>query len=174
MPSVWLAWSMLSFCLSILSYVWRTGSSGDPEDGIRTPLTPGEALAMRTVLSVLFGVGIVFFVMILRTFASYGTGESGWRRSWLTHGQFGRAQRARDRNRQSQMQEEERGRRGVRTKNQSPPIETPVNGLGLSGIPTNGNLASTSAVLLEQPELGKNEKSSTEVERGTNKVSPKL
>ena len=116
MPAVWLSWSMLSFCLAILSYVWRTGASDDPSDGVYPPLTPGEALAIRTVLTVVFGVGLVFFVMILRTFASYGTREVGWRRSWLTHGQYGEAQRARERNQQRQAHEEQRGQKTVETR----------------------------------------------------------
>ena len=172
---------MLSFCLAILSYVWRTGASDDPSDGVYPPLTPGEALAIRTVLTVVFGVGLVFFVMILRTFASYGTREVGWRRSWLTHGQYGEAQRARERNQQRQAHEEQRGRRGARSVHtqDQPTNSSEVAGLGLSGIPTNANMASMSAVLLQETELGKDEKNSkemytVEVEKVRGKISPKL
>lgn len=170
---------MLAFCLSILSYVWRTGSSDDPDDGARPALTPGEALVMRTVLTVLFGVGIVFFVVILRTFASYGTDESGWRRSWLNSAQFGRARRARERNHPRPAQDKERGRRVVRESAHDLPAELPVAGLGLAGVPTTGSLASMSAALLEQPVLGKDEKGSkevytVEVEKVKGKTSPKL
>ena len=44
-PAIWLAWSMISFCVSILSFVWRTGSQAD-QDGF-TPLTPEQALGVR-------------------------------------------------------------------------------------------------------------------------------
>lgn len=180
MPAVWLSWSMLSFCLSILSYVWRTGASDDPADGVYPPLTTREALAIRTVLTVLFGVGVVFFVMILRTFASYGTREVGWRRSWLNNGRYGEAVRTRDRNRQQVLQEEERGRRGPRpTAQDQPTNSSQVTGLGLSGIPSNGNMASMSAVLLQETELGRDEKNgkevyTVEVEKVRGRISPKL
>ncbi|KAI0092886.1 hypothetical protein BDY19DRAFT_926949 [Irpex rosettiformis] len=178
MPAVWLSWSMLSFCFAILSYVWRTGASDDPSDGTYPPLTPGEALAIRTVLTVLFGVGLVFFVMILRTFASYGTREVGWRRSWLNNGQYGEAQRAREHN--QQRQEEQRGRHGRRpTPHDQPTNRSEATGLGLSGIPTSGNLASMSAVLLQEAELGRDEKNSkemytVEVQKVKERISPKL
>ncbi|KAI0683596.1 hypothetical protein BC835DRAFT_1295676, partial [Cytidiella melzeri] len=174
MPAVWLSWSMLSFCLAILSFVWRTGSSDDSSDGARPPLSPGDALAIRIVLTVLFGVGIVYFVLILRTFGAYGSKEAGWRRSWLTNGQFGRAERMRERNRQQQAQDEDRGRRVVRGSAQDLQAESPTAGLGLSGISSNGNMASMSAVLLQETELGKDEKKELYSVEVRGRVSPKL
>ena len=32
-PAVWLAWSMVTFLVSILSFVWRTGATDDPAEG---------------------------------------------------------------------------------------------------------------------------------------------
>ncbi|CAL1701919.1 unnamed protein product [Somion occarium] len=78
-PAIWLAWSMISFCVSILSYVWRTGAEDDPEDGIRPPLNPTVALAIRVVVTVIFGLGLLYFALIMRTFSTYGEREAGRR-----------------------------------------------------------------------------------------------
>ncbi|KAF8917974.1 hypothetical protein CPB85DRAFT_1284294 [Mucidula mucida] len=51
MPSVWMSWSMILFIVSILSFVWRTGSVDDPDE--RAPL--------------------VYFFLIVRTLKSYGS-----------------------------------------------------------------------------------------------------
>lgn len=148
MPAIWLSWAMLAFCLAILSYVWRTGSSDDPGDGTRPPLTPGEALVVRAILTVLFGMGVVYFIMIVRTFASYGEREVGWRRSWLRHGNFGTAERVRERERRQALERDrERGRRRARDttdQERAPETATPAAGLGLTGLSSGGNLASAS------------------------------
>lgn len=69
MPAVWLAWSMLLFVVAILSFVWRTGSVNDPEE--RSGLSPAGALGPRIAITSLFGLGMVYFVMIVRTLQSY-------------------------------------------------------------------------------------------------------
>ena len=83
MPAIWLAWSMTCFCVAILSYVWRTGSTLDPSDGTYPPLTPHQALIVRALLTAAFGLGLVYFILILRTFSTYGEDEADWRRSWF-------------------------------------------------------------------------------------------
>ena len=115
MPAIWLAWAMVAFCVSIMSYIWRTGSSSDPSDGVRPPLSPGQALAVRTVLTVIFALGFIYFVMILRTFASYGERETGWRRNWLDTRNPGPGERAaRERRRQEEERERaEERKRGI-------------------------------------------------------------
>ena len=66
-PAVWLAWSMIAFCVAILSFVWRTGSQADPPDG-RPPLTAAQALGPRVAISAVFVGGLVNFWMIISTF----------------------------------------------------------------------------------------------------------
>ena len=83
MPGIWLAWAMVAFCFAIMSYVWRTGSSDDPPDGVRPQPAPHQALGLRVVLTAVFALGLVYFILIVRTFGSYGERETGWRRSWL-------------------------------------------------------------------------------------------
>lgn len=70
MPAIWLAWSMLLFVTSILSFVWRTGASDDPEQ--RLPLARKDALGPRIAITGVFVLGIVYLVFIVRTLRSYG------------------------------------------------------------------------------------------------------
>ena len=185
MPAVWLAWAMVAFCVAIMSYIWRTGSSSDPPDGVRPPLEPGEALAVRVVLTAVFALGLVYFVMIVRTFASYGERETGWRRSWLATGHPGLGERARERRRQEE--ERERGRRQERERRQQEAQEalvdsegektSPVMGLGLLGVPGNSasGMASMTSVLAE--DVGTEKKQGAALEenaRTRDKISPKL
>lgn len=75
MPAVWLAWSMLFFVVAILSYVWRTGASSDPDE--RPQLAPREAFAARALVSALFVLGLVYLALIIHTFKSYGKWDAG-------------------------------------------------------------------------------------------------
>lgn len=184
MPAIWLAWAMVAFCIAIMSYIWRTGSSSDPADGVRKPLSPGQALAVRTVITVIFTIGVIYFVMILRTFASYGERETGWRRSWLATGNPGLGERARERRRQEEERERggDRGRRRERQEDRDIPVDsdekpTPAMGLGLSGVAgTSANgLASMSSVLAEDSDLDKRQISvQMEQIRARDRISPKL
>ena len=70
MPAVWLAWSMILFVVAILSYVWRTGASNDPDP--RPPLSPRAAVGPRIAVTGVFAVGLVYLVLIVRTLKSYG------------------------------------------------------------------------------------------------------
>ncbi|KAF7984351.1 hypothetical protein HWV62_15371 [Athelia sp. TMB] len=70
MPAVWLAWSMILFVVAILSYVWRTGASNDPDP--RPPLSPHAAIGPRIAVTGVFAVGLVYLVLIVRTLKSYG------------------------------------------------------------------------------------------------------
>ncbi|KAK7696464.1 hypothetical protein QCA50_001121 [Cerrena zonata] len=78
-PAIWLAWSMIAFWVAIMSYVWRAGAEGDPVDGLRPPLTPHVAIAIRVLASVLLGLGLLYFMLIMRTFGAYSTREAGRR-----------------------------------------------------------------------------------------------
>lgn len=198
MPAIWLAWAMVAFCVAILSYVWRTGSSDDPADGTRPPLSPGQAVAVRTVITAVFALGLIYFVMIVRTFASWGERETGWRRSWLATGHPGAGHRARERRRQEEERERERGRRPERERGRAGQLEreepqvqresvqdadekqSPVTGLGLLGVSGSGvnGLASMSSVLAEDAEPDKGDKRQNLYQmddmKGQGKISPKL
>lgn len=62
-----------------MSYVWRAGAEGDPIDGLRAPLGAHAAIAIRTIASVILCLGLLYFVLIMRTFGAYSTRELGRR-----------------------------------------------------------------------------------------------
>ncbi len=73
LPGVWLAWSVLGFIVSIMSYVWRTGASNDAHK----PLSPTAAYVPRIAITCQLALGLVYFGLVVRTFRSYG--EAGRR-----------------------------------------------------------------------------------------------
>ncbi|KAF5391240.1 hypothetical protein D9757_003010 [Collybiopsis confluens] len=76
MPAVFMAWSMILFIVSILSFVWRTGTESDPDE--RPPLSDKQALGPRIAITLLFLLGMVYFVLIVVTLKSYSV-SSRWR-----------------------------------------------------------------------------------------------
>ena len=62
---------MIAFIVSILSYVWRSGATNDPENGGWPRLTPTQALGPRLTVTAFVVVGLLNFFMILRTFKKY-------------------------------------------------------------------------------------------------------
>ncbi|KAF9074689.1 hypothetical protein BDP27DRAFT_1316661 [Rhodocollybia butyracea] len=70
MPAVWMAWSMIFFIASILSFVWRTDAQSDPDDW--PPLSDQAALGPRVAITVVFGIGMMYFALIVKTLSSYG------------------------------------------------------------------------------------------------------
>ncbi|KAJ3777037.1 hypothetical protein FB446DRAFT_213072 [Lentinula raphanica] len=75
MPAIWMSWSMILFILSILSFVWRTGDSSDPED--RAPLSDTAELGPRVAITFVFLLGMVYFFLIVRTLRGYGSKKVG-------------------------------------------------------------------------------------------------
>ncbi|TDL20829.1 hypothetical protein BD410DRAFT_772248 [Rickenella mellea] len=71
MPAVWFAWSIISFSIAIITYVWTTGSSQDNP----TPPSRHAVLPARIVLSVFFALGLVYAGLVIRTFSSYASVE---------------------------------------------------------------------------------------------------
>ena len=63
---------MIAFIVLILSYVWRAGDTSDPEDGSWSRLTPTQALGPRLAITAFVALGLLNFLMILRTFKKYG------------------------------------------------------------------------------------------------------
>ncbi|KAI5831499.1 hypothetical protein K523DRAFT_269892 [Schizophyllum commune Tattone D] len=71
MPAVWLLWSIVSFIIAIMAFVWRTGSGGVHKNA--DPFTtPGQALASRVLISSSLTLGAVYLVLVVRTFTLYG------------------------------------------------------------------------------------------------------
>ena len=64
---------MISFVIAVLSFVWTTGEKTDEQ---LLP-TVGVAIVLRTVVTVLFGLGLAYFVLAIMTFIAC----SGSRRS---------------------------------------------------------------------------------------------
>ncbi|KAK7031649.1 hypothetical protein R3P38DRAFT_2522284 [Favolaschia claudopus] len=69
MPAVWLAWSIIMFLACIMSFIWLTGSSRDSVD---VTLSARAALGSRIALTLVFALGVIYFVLIVRTFHRYG------------------------------------------------------------------------------------------------------
>ncbi|PPQ74666.1 hypothetical protein CVT24_003823 [Panaeolus cyanescens] len=69
MPAVWLAWSMISYIICIMAYVWRTGTTAD--DG-REIMSSNAALAPRIVVSCVLCLGLIYFILIASTLRRYG------------------------------------------------------------------------------------------------------
>jgi hypothetical protein len=63
---------VIAFIVSILSYVWRAGDANDPVDGNWPRLTPTQALGPRLSITAFVVLGLLNFLMILRTFKKYG------------------------------------------------------------------------------------------------------
>ncbi|KAJ7132407.1 hypothetical protein C8R44DRAFT_612552, partial [Mycena epipterygia] len=68
MPAIWLSWSIILFFVTIMSFVWLSGSSQDATDFI---VSPRAALGPRIGLTVVFSLGVIYFVLIVRTFHRY-------------------------------------------------------------------------------------------------------
>lgn len=66
-PAIWLAWSVIFFCIAMLAFLWTSGTQTPPQ-----PLTGNDALIPRLIVTVIFALGAVYFVMIINTFQSYG------------------------------------------------------------------------------------------------------
>jgi hypothetical protein len=73
-PAVWIAWSMITFIIAILSYVWRSGSTDDPADGAWPRLSPTQSLGPRLFITAVVALGLVYFALIVKTFTQYGMG----------------------------------------------------------------------------------------------------
>ncbi|KAI0051467.1 hypothetical protein FA95DRAFT_1554561 [Auriscalpium vulgare] len=136
LPSIWLAWSMLAFIVSILSFVWRTGSTDDPSADGPNPraLSPRQALGPRLAITLTLALGLFYFAMVIQTFKSYG--DSGPR----LPGGMRRSERRRDEGADADAEargvdSEEEGDRG-RVKERGGTVKRTeiMTGLGLTGM----------------------------------------
>ncbi|KAJ7094247.1 hypothetical protein C8R43DRAFT_908036 [Mycena crocata] len=79
MPAIWLAWSIILFLICIMSFVWLNGSTQNPIVGDLSPLA---ALGPRIGLTVIFFLGLTYFVLIVKTFYRYGAAlDREWART---------------------------------------------------------------------------------------------
>ncbi|KIJ40727.1 hypothetical protein M422DRAFT_173447, partial [Sphaerobolus stellatus SS14] len=69
MPTVWLAWSLISYILCIMAFVWRTGTSSD---SISPHVTFADALVARVIVTSILAIGLLYFGLILITLRRYG------------------------------------------------------------------------------------------------------
>ncbi|KAF7289057.1 hypothetical protein HMN09_01353900 [Mycena chlorophos] len=76
MPAIWLSWSIITFLASIMSFIWLSGSSLDGKEFV---LSPRVALGTRIGLTLVFALGLVYFVLIVREFHRY---RHPWDEAW--------------------------------------------------------------------------------------------
>ncbi|KAL1702333.1 hypothetical protein EV121DRAFT_271810 [Schizophyllum commune] len=77
LPAIWLSWSIIAFLVSILAFVWATGT----RDEVTTPSTSyQQALAPRVVISATLALGAIYFVPVIRTLGYYGNIQSRLRK----------------------------------------------------------------------------------------------
>ncbi|KAI0291930.1 hypothetical protein B0F90DRAFT_1647707 [Multifurca ochricompacta] len=145
LPGVWLAWSVLAFVVAIMSFVWRTGARGDSHPA----LSPSQEFGPRLAITCELLLGLVYFVLVIRTFRSYG--ESGrkarvvrrladvqieleTRREWTR--ESGRRDDVQAQGRRENEEEGTQERRGRTRASESPRLkgQLPTNQLGLSGM----------------------------------------
>ncbi|KAF7317680.1 hypothetical protein MKEN_00855700 [Mycena kentingensis (nom. inval.)] len=79
MPAIWLAWSIITFIASILSFIWLSGSVADVT-GVM--MSERAALGQRIALSGVFALGLLYFTLIVREFHRYGDPlDRAWKRA---------------------------------------------------------------------------------------------
>ncbi|KAH7099328.1 hypothetical protein BKA62DRAFT_314628 [Auriculariales sp. MPI-PUGE-AT-0066] len=78
-PAIWLAWSVIFFIVTILAFLWTSGTTNPPH-------TPSwdQALGPRVFVTCVFVLGLVYFLLVITTFRSYGLSRRNMR-SHLHH-----------------------------------------------------------------------------------------
>jgi len=77
LPSVFLAWSVMSFCVAVLSFSWTTGTATQP-----TPISDSAAIGPRIGVTVVFSLGLVYFYKVIKTLRKYADPLP---RNWALH-----------------------------------------------------------------------------------------
>ncbi|KAI0313576.1 hypothetical protein OF83DRAFT_1065264, partial [Amylostereum chailletii] len=160
LPGVWLAWSMIAFLVAILSFVWRTGSTGDPTDDEQNAraLSPAQSLGPRITITCLFAMGLVYFALVVQTFRSYGAStlvKEGTHRAFrMGHHGHRRSRSERDLERaERESGDEDRGRGRARDIGRD--VKMSAMGLGLSGVSPEKARARAGAEKGEETEEGR-------------------
>ena len=80
MPVVWLAWSLILFCICMIDFVWEQPFTSPSTDNSAPTFQSSNALAVslsrsdrialapRIIISLVFLLGLAYFVLVLRTF----------------------------------------------------------------------------------------------------------
>ena len=177
---------MIAFCVTIISYTWRSGATND---GPRGQLTPEQALGVRIAISAVFGTGLVYFVLILRTFGRYA--QSGFdkrprtRRRNAGNGEATGAGHAPTTDARADERARERGRdhRNLQNDERERDVKSALGsmvGLGLTGLDVNGvgspGTGSLSGVVVttREVESEKGDFLAGEKGRGRGRISPRL
>ncbi|KAF9002885.1 hypothetical protein BDQ17DRAFT_508833 [Cyathus striatus] len=68
LPTAFLGWSFVLLICSILSVIWRTSSSGT----VFSPVDSATSSGLRAFITVIFGLGVIYLMLILRMFRRFG------------------------------------------------------------------------------------------------------
>ncbi|QRV78385.1 hypothetical protein RhiJN_06400 [Ceratobasidium sp. AG-Ba] len=77
LPSVFLAWSVISFCVAVLAFSWTTGTVTPP-----SPISNKAAIGPRLAITFVFLLGLVYFYKVVRTLRKYADPLP---RNWALH-----------------------------------------------------------------------------------------
>ncbi|KAH7335648.1 hypothetical protein B0J17DRAFT_667217 [Rhizoctonia solani] len=77
LPSVFLAWSVISFCVSIMAFSWTSGSVTPP-----SPISDEAAIGPRLGITAVFLLGLVYFIRSIKTLRRYADPLP---RNWALH-----------------------------------------------------------------------------------------
>ncbi|QRV93160.1 hypothetical protein RhiJN_21178 [Ceratobasidium sp. AG-Ba] len=77
LPSVFLAWSVISFCVAVLAFSWTTGTVTPP-----SPISDKAAIGPRLAITFVFLLGLVYFYKVVRTLRKYADPLP---RNWALH-----------------------------------------------------------------------------------------
>ncbi|CAE7099997.1 unnamed protein product [Rhizoctonia solani] len=66
LPSVFLAWSVISFCVAIMAFSWTTGSVTPP-----SPISDKGAIGPRLGITAVFLLGLFYFIRAVKTLRKY-------------------------------------------------------------------------------------------------------
>ncbi|KAF8886608.1 hypothetical protein CPB84DRAFT_1539785 [Gymnopilus junonius] len=87
MPATWLAWSMILYIVTIMSFVWRTTPFSEPSV---VEETSAQILIPRIIISLVVALGLVYFFLIAATLRKYGDMmDRAWQRQiwgWMKDG----------------------------------------------------------------------------------------
>ncbi|KDR79502.1 hypothetical protein GALMADRAFT_63425, partial [Galerina marginata CBS 339.88] len=71
MPATWLAWSMIFYITSVMSFVWRTSPFPSSSQPVPSE-TSAQILVPRIVISLVLTLGLIYFALIAATLRKYG------------------------------------------------------------------------------------------------------
>ncbi|KAG9118425.1 hypothetical protein FRC07_007072 [Ceratobasidium sp. 392] len=77
LPSVFLGWAVISFCVAVLSFTWTTGTATLP-----SPISDSAAIGPRIGITFVFLLGLAYFYKVVRTLRKYADPLP---RNWALH-----------------------------------------------------------------------------------------